>query len=205
MELPAEGGPADRLQPVASSSFASGGAPRPPAHTTSRPADHDACSGTSAGSGSCSGARTRRDLAAGGEAPPGGAGGRRPQASSVSSKSATTWSRSSRRGRHRREVVLGLVDQASSSDSDPRVDAQRAPGRRPSLGHRRSTRSPPRVVPLPPWSSVHRPLPMLICHHAANAPVAAPGSRAAGRLSQSVHHVTESHHGPTGVVPTAAA
>ena len=77
-------GPPQPSRRVANSSFDAGVAPRPPAQTTTVPADHDACSTTSSGGRSTSA----------------GFGGRRRSAvlrrlRTVSVKSATTYSRSS--------------------------------------------------------------------------------------------------------------
>ena len=93
---PADRRAADRLEPVGSSSLPSGGEPRPPAHTTTWPSDHDACSSTSSGShGSDVNPRSASTTVASDTSGASGGGGRSRAAvdcrpCSVSVKSATT-------------------------------------------------------------------------------------------------------------------
>ncbi len=124
----------------------------------------------------------------------------------VSTKSPTTWSRSSA---SRADTDASPSSTSSirrfSSDSDAststRSSARSSSVPRPStIDQIDASSCLTSTMDLRPQTTTDARLP-----RAANAPVAAPGSRAVGSLDQWVRHVTESHHGPTGVVPTAAA
>ena len=139
-------GPPHRSRRVASSSFDAGVAPRPPAHTTMVPADHDACRTTSSGG---------RSISA-------GIGGRRRSAvlrklRTVSVKSATTYSRSSP-GSERADARPSSASpiRRFSNESDDGPPSRRAASRRRCRVHPQCARSRSRVVSCPRSISVHR-------------------------------------------------